>query len=341
MTALITGGAGFAGLHLASHLLGQGRDVVLLVRPEDSLQGTQRLPRPVRVEIADLRDFSRVRQVLAETRPERIYHLAAFSSVVDSFERPRECHDVNFGGTLNLLEAWRQLQFDTRILIVSSSDVYGRIDESELPLREDSPLRPASPYAASKVAAEFLTIQFGLSYGLLAVRVRPFHHTGPGQSPAFVCSDLARQVAEVACGTRSPVLSVGNTAIRRDFCDVRDVVRGYALLMEKGRPGEVYQLCSGSTVSIQAIIEILIARVAAPIEVRTDAKKVRSGESLLRFGDPAKACADAGWEPAYRMEATLADLEAYWEEQICQGAARGAAQTADIESQPSAPLRGT
>ena len=331
MTALVTGGTGFAGLYLAENLLGQGQDVVLLARPEDSLQGVQRLPKLVRVEIADLRDFSRLRQILGRIRPERVYHLAAFSSVVDSFERPRECHEINFGGTLNLLEAWRATEFETRMLIVSSSDVYGRVAENELPLREDSPLRPASPYAASKAAAEFLAIQFGLSYGLSVVRVRPFHHIGPGQSPAFVCSDLARQVAEVACGVRPPVVSVGNVAIRRDFCDVRDVVCGYTLLIERGLPGEVYQLCSGRAISIQAIIEMLGARVAAPIEVRVNEKKVRSGESLLRWGDPTKARADVGWEPRFRLETTLADLEAYWEEQICEERARRAPEAAGVK----------
>ncbi|HEY6293726.1 MAG TPA: GDP-mannose 4,6-dehydratase [Terriglobia bacterium] len=331
MNTLITGGAGFAGSYLAEHLLGHGHNVILLARPEDSRRGVQHLLSQVRLEIADLRDFARLRQVLSEIRPERVYHLAAFSSVVDSFQRPRECHEVNFGGTLNLLEAWRQLEFETRILVVSSSDVYGRVHETELPLREDSQLRPASPYAASKAAAEFLAIQSWLSYGLPVVRVRPFHHTGPRQSPAFVCSDLARQVAEVACGVRSPVVFVGNAAIRRDFCDVRDIVRGYALLLDRGRPGEVYQLCSGRAVSIQAITEILAARAPVPIEVRADAQKVRSGESPGRWGDPTKARVEVGWEPAFSLEVTLAELEAYWERQIREDAARSEAQTVSVK----------
>ena len=146
--------------------------------------------------------------------------------MVDSFKSPRKCYAANFDGTLNLLEAWREAGFDTRVLLVRSSDVYGRPTENEMPLRETSPLRPASLYGASKVAAEFLAAKFGLSLGLRVVTVRPFQHTGAGQSPEFVCSGLARQVAQIMCGWRPPVLSVGNPKIARDFSDVRDVVRG-------------------------------------------------------------------------------------------------------------------
>ena len=160
MKALITGGAGFAGSHLAAHLLQLGYEVVLIDRPGSDLRRVQDLLSRLRLEPADLLDFDRLRRILAELRPERIFHLAAFSSVVDSFKSPRKCYAANFDGTLNLLEAWREAGFDTRVLLVSSSDVYGRPTENEMPLRETSPLRPASHYGASKVAAEFLAAQF-------------------------------------------------------------------------------------------------------------------------------------------------------------------------------------
>jgi GDP-4-dehydro-6-deoxy-D-mannose reductase len=322
MRALITGGAGFAGSHLAEYLLRQNCDLTLIARPEDSLRGIEHLLPQVRLERVDLRDFAHLREVLGDVQPERIYHLAAFSSVVDSFENPRECYEVNLGGTLNLLESWRELGFEARLLLVSSSDVYGHVNEADLPLREETSLRPASPYAGSKVATEFLALQFGLSYDLPVVRVRPFHHTGRRQSPAFVCSKLARQVAEIVCGLRPPAISVGNIDVARDFSDVHDIVRGYALLIERGRMGEVYQLCSGRAVFIRQLIEWLVSASAVPIEVRVDPSKVRPGESLALWGDSAKACLETGWSPEYELRTTLTDLESYWEEQIREGTSR-------------------
>jgi GDP-4-dehydro-6-deoxy-D-mannose reductase len=315
MKVLITGGAGFAGSYLAEHLLGRGYDVVVLAQPEASLRGIEHLLSQVRLELGDVRNTTRLRQVLGEIRPQRIYHLAALSSVVESFGNTRDCYEVNFGGTLNLLQAWRHLEFDTRVLVVSSSNVYGRASAAELPLRETSPLRPANPYAGSKAAAEFVAVQFGLGYGLPVIRVRPFHHTGPRQSSAFVCSGLARQVAEIADGARPPVLEVGDPDSARDFSDVRDIVRGYELLLEAGRPGEVYQLCSGRAVSIRGIIELLTATIPTPVEVRVDAARARAGESPVLWGDPAKARSEVGWEPRYNLGTTLGDLEAYWEQQ--------------------------
>jgi GDP-4-dehydro-6-deoxy-D-mannose reductase len=262
-----------------------------------------------------------VRQILAEVRPERIYHLGAFSSVVDSFRHPRDCYEVNLGGTLNVLESWRDQGFDARLLLVSSSDVYGHVKEEDLPLREESSLRPSSPYAGSKIAAEFLAVQFGLSYGLPVVRVRPFHHTGPRQSSGFVCSSLARQVAEIVCGLRPAVVSVGNPDVGRDFSDVRDVVRGYALLIEQGRAGEVYQVCSGRAVTIGLLIQWLASAVPLPIDVQVDAARVRIGEPAVLWGDPKKMRAETNWSQQYELRKTLSDLEAYWEKQIRDGAA--------------------
>ena len=317
MKALVTGGAGFAGSHLTEYLLDQNQEVIMVARRENSSHPPEDLLRRVRMVSADLRDFAALRRALDEIRPERIYHLAAFSSVVESTRNPRHCYDVNFNGTLNLLEACREIGFDTRVLLVSSSNVYGVAGAADLPLRESSPLRPENPYAGSKIAAEFLAVQFGLSYGLPVIRARPFQHTGPRQSPAYVCSGLARQVAEIACGRRPPVIEVGNPQVSRDFSDVRDVVRGYAVLLERGRPGEVYQLCSGRAASVGSVIELLVARVQAPVEVRIDPSKARPGESLALWGDPAHARLETGWIPQYSLEETLRDLFCYWEAEVC------------------------
>lgn len=323
MKVLITGGGGFAASHLAEHLLESGAEVVLTSRPGERLHNVEHLLSRLSIEYADLRDLDRTREVLAETRPQRLYHLAAFSSVVDSFQKPYECYATNFGGTLNLLEAWRQLGFDSRMLAVSSSQVYGRPGETEMPLRETSPLRPESPYAGSKVAAEFLAVQFGPSYGLPVVRARPFNHTGPRQSPAYVCSDLVRQVVEIECGLRAPVLTVGDAETSRDFSDVRDIIRGYELLLERGRPGEAYQLCSGRAIPVGAIIESIVATASVPIEVQTDVAKAHPAERRTLWGDPAKARSETGWEPAFTLEATLRDLKAYWHKAIATEMAPG------------------
>ncbi len=321
MKALITGGTGFAGSHLAEYLLARGYEVILVDRPPCVPPGAQPWLRQVALESADLRDFARLRQIMGDYRPERIFHLAAFSSIVDSLRQPRECYSTNFDGTLNLLESWRELGFDTRLLVVSSSDVYGRPVEAEMPLREDSPLRPASHYGASKVAAEFLAVQFGLSHGLPVVRVRPFQHTGPRQSPEFVCSGLARQAAEIISGLRAPCLSVGNPNVARDFSDVRDIVRGYAMLLEGGRPGEVYQLCSGRAVSVGSIIDCLSTMVPSSIQVQIDPAKARTGESPTIWGDPGKAQGETGWGPTYDLRVTLGDLLSYWEGQLRENTA--------------------
>jgi GDP-4-dehydro-6-deoxy-D-mannose reductase len=313
MRALITGGAGFAGSHLAEYLLRQGEDVTVLARGAEPLANLEHLQNAVRIERGDLLDPSRMRQLVEDTRPQRIYHLAALSSPRESFENPKLAYDVNFTGTLSLLCAWRELGIDSRFLFVSSVAVYGSVDSHHLPLREDASLRPTSPYAGSKAAAEMLAGQFFRAYGLPIVRVRPFNHTGPRQMSSYVCSDFARQVAEIDLGLRSPRVSAGHLNVRRDFSDVRDIVRGYYLLMEKGEPGEVYQLCSGDSVSIESILRRLMALSSQPIEVKVDENKLRPEESPVLWGDPSKARRAAGWQPQYDFETTLRDLKLYWE----------------------------
>ena len=318
MKVLVTGGGGFAASHLAEHLLESGTEIVLTARPGERLHNVEHLLSRLDVERVDLRDSLRVRAVLTEIRPRRLYHLAAFSSVVDSFQNPYECYETNFGGTLNLLGAWRQLRFDSRMLLVSSSQVYGQRAQDEMPLRETSPLHPESPYAGSKVTAEFLAVQFGSSYGLPVVRARPFNHTGPRQTSAYVCSDVVRQAVEIECGLRPPILTVGNADTARDFADVRDIVRGYELLLERGRPGEAYQLCSGHAISIGAIIESIIAMSSVSVEVHADLAKAHPVECRVLWGDPGKARSEVGWEPTFDLETTLRDLKAYWQKEIAK-----------------------
>lgn len=316
MKSLITGAGGFAGSHLAEHLLHQGDEVIALVNPQNDLVNLRHILSKIRIERLDIRDSEHLLHFLTDTKPQRLYHLAALSSPLESLRNPREAYDVNFLGTLNLLSAWRQLELDCKFLYVSSSEVYGVEAEDSMPLREDHPFRPGSPYAASKAAGELLAFQFWKSYGLPIVRVRPFNHTGPRQTDAFICSSLARQVAEINAGFRAPTVTVGDLKLGRDFSDVRDIARGYRLLLEKGAAGDVYQLCSGRPVQLDSILQILSSLASKPFKIALDESKVRPREVPAIWGDSSKANRATGWVPLYDLETTLGDLERYWAENI-------------------------
>jgi GDP-4-dehydro-6-deoxy-D-mannose reductase len=316
MKVFITGGGGFAGSHLAEYLLEQGHEVVALVRPDSKPRNLQHLLSKIRVVSGDILDLARLTALIKETHPQRIYHLAALSSAVNSFQIPGLAYDVNFTGTFNLLWAWRQTQRDGRFLSVSSSQVYGSVSERELPLREDAALRFANPYAASKAAAELLALDFFRSYGLPIVRVRPFNHTGPRQDSSFVCSSLARQLVEIELGMRDPAVKAGNLKVTRDFSDVRDIVRGYHLALEKGQPGEVYQLCSGHPVSLESILASLTASASKRVPILVDESRLRPKDAPTMWGDPSKAERVLGWKPQHNLQSTLLDLKQYWEDFI-------------------------
>jgi GDP-4-dehydro-6-deoxy-D-mannose reductase len=314
--SLITGGAGFAGSHLAEHLLELGQEVVIVAAEQEDLANTAHFRDRVRIERADLRDAPRLEAIVRDTAPRHVYHLAALSSPADSVPNPGLTYEVNLMGTLNLLLACRNLSAECRFLFVSSSEVYGTVGEEDLPLREETPLRPANPYAGSKAAGELLAYQFFRSYGLTVVRVRPFNHTGPRQSSEFVCSDFARQIAEIDLGLRPPTLTVGNLKVGRDFSDVRDIVRGYRLLLEEGEPGEVYQLGSGRAVTIEEILQILAGMSSQSIQVVVDPSRVRPAEAPALWGETSKAERAVGWKRQYDLSSTLRDLKQYWEEML-------------------------
>ena len=316
MRALITGCAGFAGSHLAEYLLQRNHEVIALVKEQDSLTNLETILPYLQVECADVRDADRVLQVLRETKPQRIYHLAAMTSPIESLGNPRLNYEVNFGGTLNLLCAWRDSGMDCRFLYVSSVEVYGTEFSGQEPLSEEAPLQPANPYGASKAAAELLAFQFYKGYGLPIVRVRPFNHTGPRQSSAFVCSSFAKQIAEIELGLQPPVVNVGNLKVSRDFSDVRDIVAGYHLLLEKGEPGDVYQLCSGRAVSIETVLRILTALAPQSIQIAVDESKMRDHDVPELWGDPSKARRAVGWRVQYELETTLRDLKLCWEKAV-------------------------
>ena len=291
MRAVVTGGSGFVAGWLIRHLRECGDEVVALD------------------ESVDIGDGEALRQAVVAAEPEAIYHLAAFTHVGRSWEEPREVFRVNATGTLELLLAAGACSPRPRVLVVGSSEVYGVVRPEELPVGEDTPLRPVSPYAASKVAAEYLALQHHLGHGLETIRVRAFNHIGPGQNPGFVVPALARRVAEAkARGERT--VAVGNLSARRDFTDVRDVVRAYRLLVTDGEAGGVYNVCSGHDVSIDDIAGRLLRLAGADLDLVTDPGLVRPVDIPVLRGDPSRITAATGWTPTIDLDTTLADVVA-------------------------------
>ena len=246
-----------------------------------------------------------------------MYHLAGWADVGASWSHPVDVFRANAEGTLNVLQACRKADVG-RILSVASADVYGVVKPHELPLTEDSPIRPTSPYAASKVAADFLGLQAWLGRHLPVLRVRAFNHLGPGQTDKFVAPALASRIArnEIDGGD---VITIGNLSARRDFTDVRDVVRAYRLLVDKGEPGEVYNVCSGVDRSIQEVADTLVGMARSPIKLEKDPELLRPVDLPVLRGDPARLREATGWKPEIPLEQTLADLLEDMRERVAAG----------------------
>ncbi len=264
----------------------------------------------------DLRDAGRVRLVIDQVKPDAVIHLAAQSFVPASFENPRETYEINFLGTLNLLVALKESGFRGRMLFVGSGDAYGLVPEARQPLTEDLPLRPRSPYAVSKVAAEALCYQWSQTEGFGMVMTRSFNHIGPGQSERFVVSDFAKQVIEIKKGRRGPVLSVGDIDVTRDFTDVRDAASAYALLLERGGNGEIYNVCSGVERSVRSILVRLLELANVDARIEQDPARLRIGEQRRFRGSHDKLRRDTGWEPAISIDQSLRDILQNWEERL-------------------------
>jgi GDP-4-dehydro-6-deoxy-D-mannose reductase len=297
MRALVTGAAGFVGRHLVGHLESMGDDVVAIDRHDGP----------------DLLDPPALDTFVAEVAPDAVYHLAGWSDVGGSWSEPRAAFASNAVGTLNLLQACRSVT--ARVLSVSSADVYGRVALSELPLTEDAPLRPVTPYAVSKVAADFLGVQAALGYGLDVIRVRAFNHLGPGQTNRFVAPAIAERIARNEFD-RSEVVPVGNLTPRRDFTDVRDVVRAYRLLVTHGEAGEAYNVCSGVDIAISDLADQLVSMAARPMRLEEDPSLQRPVDVPVLRGDPTKLHKTTGWQPEIALDQTLSDLLDEWRTRI-------------------------
>lgn len=313
MRILVTGASGFVGGHLLGLLRREQPQAKLHALVKSQASGAA-LASSTRVAVADLDAPDAVADALAEVRPDRIVHLAGQSSVHQSWLDPEGTLRTNVLGLLHLLEGVRKLELQPRVLVVGSADEYGPAAADELPLREDAPLRPNSPYAVSKVAQGYLALQYALAHGMAIVRTRTFPHTGPGRGELFAESSFARQLVEIEAGRREPVLEVGNLEAVRDFSDVRDVVRAYWALLEQGRPGEVYNVCSGRGVRMRDLLQRLIELAGVGVDVRLDPERLRPSDNPALVGDPTRLRQATGWEPRYDLDRTLRDLLAHWRE---------------------------
>jgi GDP-4-dehydro-6-deoxy-D-mannose reductase len=318
---LVTGAGGFVGGHLLAHLRASAPSLEItgLVLP-----GAAAWPAPAGVSVleADLDDPAAAAAAVERARPDQVLHLAGQSSVHRSWADPAATLRTNVLGIVHLLDAARRLSMRPAVLVVGSADEYGPAPASEQPLRETAPLRPASPYAVSKVAQAALAQLYGPAGGMRVVVTRTFPHTGPGRGEHFAESSFARQIAEIEAGRREPVVEVGNLDAVRDFSDVRDVVRAYALLLEKGAPGEVYNVCSGEGRRIGDVLERLLAATSARIEVRLDPSRLRPADVPVLVGDPGKLVAATGWTRRIPLETTLRDLLDDWRARVVRSPAR-------------------
>jgi len=319
MRVLVTGIAGFAGPVVAAALLEAGHEVHGLVRGAGPWPRLAGLPLPPgALHRGDLAE-GRFPDLVRELAPDAVVHLAALSFAPAAERDPAGAYRTNLGGTLAVLAAARAHAPRARVLIVTSSDVYGDVRAEGLPVVEETPLRPVSVYGASKAAADIAAAQWARAYGLDVVRARPFNHTGPGQDAAFVCSALARQLALIEAAKQDPVVRVGNADPVRDFSDVRDIAAGYVALLERGRTGEAYNLCSGDGVSIAEVIALLRTHARVPVRVHSDPALRRAHDVPRIVGSHARATEHTGWRPARQLSATLRDLLEDWRARIAAG----------------------
>jgi GDP-4-dehydro-6-deoxy-D-mannose reductase len=321
MRLLITGITGFVGSHMAEYALAHGAEVFGSSRWRSRTENIEHLRPQIKLIECDLRDLASVRCLLETTEPTHVVHLAAQSFVGASWQTPAETLSTNIISQVNLLEGIRRSTIAPRVLVVGSSEEYGLVHPDELPIRESNPLRPLSPYAVSKVAQDMMGYQYFMSYHLPIIRTRAFNHEGPRRGEVFVTSNFAKQVAEIEAGRREPIISVGDLTPRRDFSDVRDIVRGYWLLLERGEPGEVYNLCSGRSWAIQQVLDFLLdqSRVRK-IAVEIDPARLRPSDVMILEGDPSKIRKATAWEVEIPFDRTLKDLLAYWRQRTMSSA---------------------
>jgi GDP-4-dehydro-6-deoxy-D-mannose reductase len=311
MRIFLTGIDGFAGRHLTALLAAEGHDVVGSSLEPGEVAGAGRVWR------VDVRDPDDLEAAIGEARPDALVHLAAQTSVAAAFGRPGETFAVNAMGTLHVLEACRQAGVE-RVLVVTSSEVYGRRAAADGPVPESAPLAPVSPYGASKAAQDLIGAQYWRGYDLQVVRVRAFPHTGPGQDPRFVFPSVARRIAMAEAGRGPAAIAIGNLDPTRDVSHVRDVVEAYALLLRQGAGGQAYNVCSGVGRTIGEALDVLASLSEVAIEFRVDPARLRPAEVPWMVGDPSLARETIGWTAVRSWEETARDLLDHWRERTAR-----------------------
>jgi GDPmannose 4,6-dehydratase/GDP-4-dehydro-6-deoxy-D-mannose reductase len=318
MRVLITGITGMVGSHLADYILANHKavDVHGLIRWRSPLDNIRHIQGRISLHQAELRDLNSLIVLLRKVKPEWIFHLASQSQVDASFLAPADTIHTNVIGTVNLLDAIGIAGIDPKVHVCSSSEVYGQVSENEIPIRETNPFRPASPYAVSKVGEDMAAYQYFLSYGIQTVRTRMFTHTGPRRGDFFAESAFAKQIAQIEAGLESNPVMVGNLDSVRTFCDVRDAVRAYWMLMEKCPAGEVYNIGGTRTMTVGEMLEIFKGMARVKITHKVSAGLLRASDVTLQIPDTSKFQSVTGWEPEIPLETTLRDLMNYHRDKI-------------------------
>ena len=317
--ALITGITGFVGSHLAELLLANGFEVHGIIRWRSKTENIDDFKEKLILHDGDMTDFSSLIKIFSQVKPDYIFHLAAQSFVLSSWRSPSQTLHTNVIGTSNLLEAitnLRDKKFDPIIQLAGSSEEYGLVLPHEVPIKETNPLRPLSPYGVSKVATDMLAHQHLRSYGIKTIVTRSFNSTGPRRGEVFVCSTFAKQIAEIEKEKREPIISHGNLDAKRDFTDVRDIAKAYLLAVEKCKPGEVYNICSGETLSMKEMLLILLSLTDVSVKLKEDPERMRPSDVSILHGDYSKFKKATGWQPTINIKKTLEDLLNYWRERV-------------------------
>jgi GDP-4-dehydro-6-deoxy-D-mannose reductase len=308
LNALVIGGAGFVGNYLIERLICEGHKLYATCLANEKIENAE-----CESFSLDILDKSAVKEILSDVKPDWIFHLAAQSSVSYSWKNPQLTVDVNIKGTVNVLDAMRESGLDkTRIILIGSGEEYGYIREGACPIKETEQLNPGNIYAATKACQSMIGSIYARAYGMDIVMVRAFNHIGPAQLTQFVVADFCNQAAEIEKGNRKPEISVGNLAVKRDFTDVRDIVRAYELLAEKGVSGKIYNVGSGKAVLIEDILKLIVSKSTAEITVSVDKARLRPADVPVIEADISEIKADTGWEPEISLEKTIEDTLNYW-----------------------------
>lgn len=316
MKSLIIGGMGFVGTYLMKHLLMLGHEVAVTKMPGER---GQLAVSDIDVFELNILDKEAVLRILKEVRADFVFHLAAQSSVALSWKDPGMTIDVNIKGSTNVLDALRESDTQARLLLVGSGEEYGSVLPQQIPVKENCSVRPGNIYAATKACQNMIGSIYAKAYHMNVVMVRAFNHIGPQQSPLFAISDFCRQTAQIEAGIKEAVIKTGNLDVRRDFTDVRDVVRAYALLVQKGKMGETYNVGSGHAVSMHEVLELILEQSLVKIEVQPDPMKMRPADVPVMEADISKILRRTGWKPQIGLKQTIQETLDYWRKFIKMG----------------------